>query len=93
MNVEASEYIHRALIQEFDEDKVRLDTYEPSGSVIDFPVLQADQRIVSSSGISDLLRRIPTAAVGFVFVEPSIRPKAQRFIEDNRKSILNGDWE
>ena len=93
LNIEASEYVSRALAQEFGEDKVKLDSYEPSGSVIDFPVLQPDLRIVSSTGVSDILQRIPTAAIGFVFVEPSIRPKAKEFIREHRESILRYDRE
>ena len=93
LNIEASEYVSRALASKFGDDNVKLDSYEPSGSVIDFPVLQPDLRIVSSTGVSDLLRRIPTATIGFVFVEPSIRPKAQEFVREHRKSILKGDWE
>jgi HD superfamily phosphohydrolase len=89
-NIEASEYIYQSLAQKFGTDKVKLDSYEPSGSVIDFPVLQPDMRIVSSTGHSDLLQRIPTAAIGFVFVEPSIRPTAREFIRVHRESILNG---
>ena len=90
LNIEASECICRSLAQKFGDTKVKLDSYEPSGSVIDFPVLQRDMRIVSSTGLSDLLQRIPTAAIGFVFVEPSIRPKAREFIRDYRESILSG---
>ena len=92
LNVEASEYVYQALDLQFGGEKVKLDSYEPSGSVIDFPVLQSDQRIVSSTGLSDLLQRIPKAAIGFVFVEPSIRPQAGEYIRDNRESILKGEF-
>lgn len=85
----ASELVSRALSEKFGEDKVKLDVDEPSGSVIDFPVLQPDLRIVSSTGASDLLKHIPTAAFGFVFVEPSIRSEAEELIRQNRESILS----
>ena len=89
LNIEASKLVYQTLKQQFDEDRVKLDNYEPSGSVIDFPVLQTDLRIVSSTGVSDLLGRIPPVAIGFVFVEPSIRSAAQSYIRENLKSILN----
>ena len=89
LNIEASKYMSLALAQEFGEDKVKLDSYEPRGSILDFPVLQPDLRVVSSTGVSDLLQRIPTAAIGFVFVEPVIRTEAQEFIRKNRDSILS----
>lgn len=91
LNVEASEYISQALTQEFGQQNVKLDKYDPPGSVIDFPVLEPDLRIVSSTGLSDLLQRIPTAGIGFVFVEPSIRSKALEFIREKRESILSGN--
>ena len=89
LNIEASKYMSLALAQEFGEDKVKLDSYEPRGSILDFPVLQPDLRVVSSTGVSDLLQRIPTATIGFVFVEPVIRTEAQEFIRKNRDSILS----
>ena len=90
VNIEASDYVNRALVKEFGEYNVKLDSYEPRGGVIDFPVLQPDMRIVSSTGVSDLLQNIPTAVIGFVFVEPSIRAKAQQFVNEHLQSILSG---
>ncbi len=89
-NIEASEFVSRALTTEFGEGNVKLDSYEPRGSVIDFPVLQSDKRIVSSTGLSNLLQHIPTAVLGFVFVEPSLRTKAQQFVVEHLDSILSG---
>ncbi len=88
LNLESSDRMFRALAKEFGEENVKLDSYEPAGSVIDFPVLQPDQRIISSTGLSELLQRIPAAAIGSVFVEPSIRDKARDFVRDNRDDIL-----
>ena len=93
LNIEASECVFRALALEFGQEMVKLDSYEPSGNVIDFPVLQPDLRIASSTGLSDLLQRIPTAAIGFVFVEPSIRSKAEAFVREKRESILSQNFE
>ena len=93
VNIEACAFVGRALVNEFGEENVRIDTYEPRGSVLDFPVLQTDMRIVSSTGVSELLQHIPTAVIGFVFVEPSIRTKAQQFVAENLSSILNGSKE
>ncbi len=90
VNIEASKYVSRALVKEFGEYNVKLDIYEPRGGVIDFPVLQPDMRIVSSTGVSDLLQHIPTAVIGFVFVEASIRAKAQQFVNEHLQCILNG---
>ena len=91
VNIQATRCISDALADEFGEEPVKLDSYVPTGGVIDFPVLQPDQRIVSSTGLSDLLRDIPIAVVGYVFVDPSIRTKAQQFIRQNREKILTNN--
>ena len=91
INIEATKLVFSALVDQFGGDKVRLDNYEPTGSVIDFPVLQSDLRIVSSTGVSELLSRIPSGAIGFVFVEPSIQSNAQSFVRENLQSILDSD--
>ena len=88
LNLEATRLVFEALVKQFGVDNVKLDIYEPSGSVIDFPVLQTNLRIVSSTGVSDLLSQIPTAAIGFVFVEPSMRSKALTFLRDNLTAVL-----
>ncbi len=93
LNQGAGEAVWQALVQRYGEENVKLDNYVPSGSVVDFPVLQPDGRIMASLTASDLLRQIPPAAVDFVFVEPSIRDEARRFVVANRQNILSGKGE
>ena len=88
LNPQAGNAVFQALGEEYGEDKVRLDNYVPSGHVFEFPVLQSDGRIVSSTTVSELLQRIPTPAIDFVFVEPTIRDQALKFILERRDSIL-----
>ena len=88
LNPEAGRAVSLALSERYEPDKVKLDNYVPSSSSFDFPVLQSDGRIGSSLDVSDLLRRIPIAAIDFVFVDPVIRGEAQEFIRDSRRAIL-----
>ena len=89
LNPSAGDAIYRELIEKYGEDQVKLDNYVPSGHVFEFPVLQSDGRIVSASNLSDLLQRIPTPAIDFVFVEPNIRDEARSFIAEHRERILS----
>ena len=91
LNQEAGKAVSQVLSEEFGENNVKRDNYVPSGYVIDFPVLQPDGRIVSSSEVSDLLQRIPVSAIDFVFVEPSIREEAQAYFRGHRESILSSN--
>ena len=81
--------VSEALGEKFGRQGVMLDSYVPRGYSSDFPVLQADGRIMSSLVVSTLLPHIPVAAIDFVFVDQSIRGEAQRFIAENRTEILS----
>ena len=88
---EPGKAVSRALSKKFGDSKVKLDSYVPSGQNPDFPVLQSDNRIVSSLTASALLQHIPPSAIDFVFVEPTIRDEAREFVEANRQDILIED--
>ena len=76
------------VIQEFGEYAARLDSYTSSVGPFDFPVLQSDGRITSSSFLSDLLSRIPNAAIDFVFADPDIRDEARKYVIERREDLL-----
>ena len=88
VNPEPGRAVSQALTEKFGAENVKLDSVVPRGYASDFPVLQPDDRIVSSLTVSDMLREIPVAAIDFVFVGPAIRDEARRFVEENRSRIL-----
>ncbi len=88
INPEPGKAVHTALADQFGPDNVRLDEYTPGGAVIDFPVLQADKRIVAAQVVSDILKHIPPAVISFVFIEPTMRDTAQAWLHENRETIL-----
>ena len=88
LNPEAGRAMSNALVRKYGEHRVKLDTYVQSGPVFGFPVELSDGRIASASDVSDLMQRLPTPAIDFVFVEPTIRDEAQTYIRDRREDIL-----
>ncbi len=88
---EPGKAIGQWLIEKYGEDRIRLDSHTPSGNPFDFPVLESDGRIISSSLLSDLLSRMPTATIDFVFADPDIRDEARKIVIENRKDLLAGD--
>ena len=88
INPEPAKAVYTALAEQFESDNVRLDEYAPRGAVIDFPVLQADKRIVAAQVVSDILKHIPPAVISFVFIEPAIRDVAQGWLRENLAKVL-----
>ena len=88
VNTQPGLAISNGLIGEFGEDKVRLDSYKSTAGPYEFPVLQSDGTIASSSLLSALLPVIPAAAREVVYVDPAIRQEAQEFLTKHRKSLL-----
>ena len=88
VNDNAVEAVSGVLGDRYGKDNVKVDIYLPDDSDVVFPVVRPDGRIVSSVEASNLLLQVPPAAVGFVFVEPSIRDHARRFLVASLKEIL-----
>ena len=80
--------IRNAIASEFGAENVWHDYYVPGGSLTDFPVLQRDDRIVSSIEASDVLGHIPVASIDSVFVEPEMRDHVTRWLTQHRQGIL-----
>jgi hypothetical protein len=89
MNPNPADAISRALIAEFGPENVRKDAYRPKSSSQNFPVLERDDRIVSSQQVSETLRNLPIVALDYVFVSPSLRDSAQKLLKEKRKEILS----
>lgn len=90
---EPGKAISEALKTKFGSDNIKSDTFVQPGPVFGFPVLQSDNRIASANDVSDLLQRLPVPTVDYVFVEPSLRDKVRRYLEQNRDKILGGSAE
>ncbi len=88
-NPAATETIHAKTVEEFGAENVRKDIKPAKRKGYDFPVLTHDDRIISSTKISETLNQTPPAVVGYIFIKPELLKKAQKWLNDNRESIIS----
>ena len=81
--------IAAAAAEHFGADKVRYGASPRRGDPPDFPVRERDGSSVSSLSLSEVLTRLPASHDEYVFVEPSMREQAKRWITDQRGSIID----
>ena len=86
--VDAAPAIYGAACNEFGPENIRLDQDNKGGGTVEFPVLSRDGRIVSSVSLSQILGKLPEAAIDYVFVEPSYRDDAVEWLKKNRRDII-----
>lgn len=87
--------VGKALVETFGEDNVRCDRIVPdpddeTPDVPEFTVL-ADDTLVSSVHVSDVLANIPEATVDTVFIHPDIREEVKRWLAENMQRILRSN--
>jgi HD superfamily phosphohydrolase len=87
-NPNAAKAIYDAACNKFGAENVRHDPYEQKKSVLDFPILDNDGRIVSSQAKSVTLKNVPIVAVDHVFISPKYRKDAKDWLEQNREIII-----
>ncbi len=87
-NADAGKQVASALTDRFGEDAVRHDRYGKPTSPFDFPVLTRGGRVVSSTGVSDVLSEVPIARIDFTFVAPAHSRDAEEWLDENRESII-----
>lgn len=87
--VHAVSRIFRAARARFGSEHVKIDQQPAKGApTFDFPVLQRDERVVSSLAVSEALNHLPAANFGYVFVSPEKRAAAHAWLDDNREGLL-----
>ena len=84
----ATKAIADAATQEFGTASVRYCASPRRGDPPDFPVLARDGSSVSSLSLSELLTRLPASRDEYVFVDPSLRDAAKKWIADHREGII-----
>lgn len=87
-NPEAAKIVFDEACSMFGTDKVKYDSYIQPSAGADFPVLTDDERICSSMAISTPLANMPVVATEYVYVEPAIRDKAEKWLRSNREKII-----
>lgn len=87
-NPDCGKSIYKAACAVFGESSIKISSYKQKGSGIDFPVLMNDNRIVSSLEMSDALRNMPVVAIDHVFVSTERRKEAEKWLSENRDTIV-----
>ena len=89
-NLKSVQHVFEAAVKEYSDDRVRRDLYpQKTGTGIDFPVLaHEDGRIYSSLELSETLSKAPIFSVDRVFIDPTVREKAKRWLDEKRDDII-----
>ena len=87
-NLDSVRCVYNALIEEYGEDAVRRDSYKQRGTGISFPVRARDGRIHSSLTVSVTLKEVPTFAVDCIFIDPTLRDEARKWLDRNLETII-----
>ncbi len=82
-----------ACVRQYGDENVRVRSYPLSQAQTDFPVVGRDGNVESSHALSDPLRNIPVADVGFVLMNPDHADDARQWILSEKQSILSPDGE
>jgi len=85
--------IYAAACAMFGKENVRRDRPKVSASQAAFPVLEPDERIVSSLLKSDVLRHIPEVAVDTVYIRPELLDAGRVWLNENREDIIESGSE
>jgi hypothetical protein len=89
MNPYAASAIYKALKDKFDEHLLRFDHKKPKLGANNFPVLRNDNgKVVSALSLSETLNHIPPARVEFIFANPEISKEAAKWVEKNKRRII-----
>ncbi len=85
----AASVIYKALKDKYDENKLRFDHKKPKPSANNFPVIRSDNgKIVSALSLSETLNHIPPARAEFIFADPEISSDVTKWVEKNKRSII-----
>jgi HD superfamily phosphohydrolase len=88
VNTKAGAAVYNAACTEFGKENFRHDFYNKLNTAPDYPVLANDNRVLSSLSCSDILANLGAAAIDYVFVEPDLKAKAQKWLDKNRETII-----
>jgi len=87
-NLESARLVYEALSNEFGQNAVRRDTYSAESAGHDFPVRVKDGRVMSSLSLSETLGHVPTFSVDHVYINPEVRDRAERWLNDHRDAVI-----
>ena len=87
-NLDIVKTICDGLKERYGQENVIRDSLEPKSESLHFPVLDHQDRIVSSDFLSSVLRRIPEAEFDSIYVHPDKEADASKWLESNIEELL-----
>jgi HD superfamily phosphohydrolase len=88
-NQAIGDVIFEAAVAEFGAATVRRPNPRgPGEAVIDFPVQLSGGRVTSAQLLSDVLRQLPPVASDVIYVEPTLRDQARKWLDKNLQDFL-----
>jgi HD superfamily phosphohydrolase len=88
-NADASRQVAEALVERYDPEAVRHDRFGKPTSPFDFPVMRRDREVVSSTGVSEVLSKVPSARFDYVFIDRKHRADADAWLGTNRRELVD----
>jgi HD superfamily phosphohydrolase len=74
----------------FGKNNIHYDKYFQSTNSSVFPVLMPDERIETSTQVSEVIRSIPLTKVTYIFASPALVENVNGWLAKNRVTVLEG---
>lgn len=93
INPEAIQIIYKKAADKFGEQNIEVDEYAEKGGISEFPIIDRNEKIVSSSLASEVITEVPRVVIGFIFVNPDQANEAKSWLDKNKEGILKNGKE
>lgn len=87
-NADAGKQVAEALAERYDDEAVRHDRYGRPTAPFDFAVMRRDRQVVSSTGVSEVLAKVPSARFDYVFLDRQHKADAERWLNAHRDELI-----
>ncbi len=88
VNPEAGQKVYDALSEEFGGEHFRHDRYPQGSGRPDFPVQLANGQIASSQALSQVLDRVPSVSIDYVFADRSTMKSATQWLQEHHDEVI-----
>lgn len=87
-NADAGKQVARALSERYGPQAVRHDPYDRPTTPFDFAVMLRDRKVVSSTGVSEVLAKVPSARFDYVFLDRQHEADAKQWMLEQGESLI-----
>ncbi len=93
LNVDAVDRIWVTLVSKYGKENLRRSSYIEKGNLIDFPVQEYDQTIISSVYESDVLKTLKPIHIDYIFINPDLKDETRKWLAKNKNEIIQNTKE